>query len=727
MQKAPLKALGLGKVSSMSSNVINFNKPCNVCRRRKVRCDKAQPCRNCARHRVSCVYEDAPNDSPVGQQMLQDRLDRLERMLEGLTAYSLSPPISTPGLNYYEMSSPSTNSPLSNLGDYSDATPDAENQAFVYNNSYSKSPDSWINATQPSPREPQVSNVVSQSTPEEIPAQPMAISEAQRHQQQHKRLGRFHLPWLKEDVLMSLFFQHIEPWIGVTHQPFFWQLVGNFRQGTCPVAQEVEALLFSLQYITAALLPAKLLYDKIHIAKSELVDRLQQATELAFDQANVMQSQNALLLNALLYYITCQLHIGNYETVSALLSLASQIAGRMEIHEDPIYYTYPLWYTGMKQRIWDHLAMLDGQFCSINGSKSVLMSGGGAHHLFDLGDNDNELQLSGFHQQPQFKPELQDYNFCDEAFPALIRKELYNTAYVLSEAQRSASSCYDLMVIIEKATNYIQLRVEHHLNGSSPLQNVVTRWYNAMIKSLTVSVLYQHASASTPRLQCHAFGELQEQLYSDCLSCLEEFSQGEMEATSHHWQWAFQWPMPLQVVTIMLTCLANVPDHQDTDRAWEQINIAFQRYSSHGLAMAKMPTWSVIEVLCDQAMALHPNRKHEGCAYTKRMYTSESQQEPQHPHHEQQVAAGNETHSTPDHQNALSLDNSSSISCTRAGEISAFDENLRKQSEVVELAMTEAMNNGFSDNDIDPYLFFTMSPDDALLLSIENDFFSIQV
>jgi hypothetical protein len=277
----------------MSSDVINFNKPCSACRRRKVKCDKAQPCNNCIRHRVTCVYE-APRESVMSQQVLQDRVDRLERMVEDLAAYSLSNPASS----HYRSNSSSANSPFSSFDDYSDVPADAGSQVFNCSNSYYMGPDSWMNAEQLSSAQHHLLNVCSQDTAEERPAWLMAMS-----QPKPQDLSRFHLPAHKQDMIFGLFFDHVEPWIRMHHQPYFWQLVGDFRQGTCLASREVEALMFSTQYITAALLPATLIHEKLGVAKPELVSHLQQAAELAFDQANVMRSRSVILVSALLYYI----------------------------------------------------------------------------------------------------------------------------------------------------------------------------------------------------------------------------------------------------------------------------------------------------------------------------------------------------------------------------------------------------------------------------------------
>lgn len=93
-----------------------------------------------------------------------------------------------------------------------------------------------------------------------------------------------------------------------------------------------------------------------------------------------------------------------------------------------------------------------------------------------------------------------------------------------------------------------------------------------------------------------------------------------MAATPHHWQWAYRWPMPIHVIAGLLSGLARQPDHPDTDRAWEQVEIVFRRYNNDDISMAKVPAWHAIEALCDQAMAQHPGEPHEGRAYSKRIH-----------------------------------------------------------------------------------------------------------
>lgn len=63
---------------------------CNLCRRKKLRCDRQQPCYNCAGRGLSCIYaQNADNGAPLSsigepQPTLQDRLAYLERLVKVL-------------------------------------------------------------------------------------------------------------------------------------------------------------------------------------------------------------------------------------------------------------------------------------------------------------------------------------------------------------------------------------------------------------------------------------------------------------------------------------------------------------------------------------------------------------------------------------------------------------------------------------------------------------------
>ena len=63
-------------------------KPCHMCRKRKVRCSKTQPCSNCQRADIDCVYDETSRDSvkvPRSTAALAERVAELESLVANMS------------------------------------------------------------------------------------------------------------------------------------------------------------------------------------------------------------------------------------------------------------------------------------------------------------------------------------------------------------------------------------------------------------------------------------------------------------------------------------------------------------------------------------------------------------------------------------------------------------------------------------------------------------------
>ena len=141
--------------------------------------------------------------------------------------------------------------------------------------------------------------------------------------------------------------------------------------------------------------------------------------------------------------------------------------------------------------------------------------------------------------------------------------------------------------------------------------------------------------------------------------------------------------MPIHIVAGLLSGLARQPDHPDTARAWEQIDVVFQRYNNEDISMAKIPAWTSIENLCDQAILKHPNRTHEGRSYTNRLHKTNPPNAP---------------------PTMWELHKPEELSQLSAYSLGIYDAGLG-QPNLTEMFSPAAMNFGFSNSDIDTVFF----------------------
>lgn len=304
----------------MSTNLLNFNKPCNACRRRKVRCDKGNPCNNCVRHGVLCAYDGARETLPVtpeSQQMLHDRVERLESLIQELSLASVaaSNGASTTDALPRRSGSVSVESPLGSIHfrDISPLPGEHGTQVFEPNVSYYMGPNYWMNMHD-FVFEPRclLNNDLSTTGDSPLPVnQPPPGSWPLTRQPSPVpvTLAALHLSREKEDLLMDLYFKTVEPFVRTTHEGFCRREVLEFRAGVSKVHRDIEAWMFAMMNFTVAALPAEAVMGYFGETRQELMHRLNKAAELALERAEAMRSRKIIVFAALLNHVVRQIRI----------------------------------------------------------------------------------------------------------------------------------------------------------------------------------------------------------------------------------------------------------------------------------------------------------------------------------------------------------------------------------------------------------------------------------
>lgn len=82
-----------------------YDLPCDICRRRKVRCSKKLPCENCERAGAYCTYNDSARNvrRPPRHSELSLRLARLESLMRASSVQpKAGPPVNTNDIEQIE-------------------------------------------------------------------------------------------------------------------------------------------------------------------------------------------------------------------------------------------------------------------------------------------------------------------------------------------------------------------------------------------------------------------------------------------------------------------------------------------------------------------------------------------------------------------------------------------------------------------------------------------------
>ncbi|OHW98797.1 C6 transcription factor [Colletotrichum incanum] len=572
----------------MSSNLLNFNKPCNGCRRRKVRCDKAKPCLNCVRHGIACVYDPQREPgvpTPESQQQLQDRVDRLERLIEEMKGMSVRGESQKSVSSSFPSASPST----SYHGEFHNEEAmagDPGMQVYDENVSYYLGPNYWLNL-QDVVFEPRCLFRIESDKTGKNPASPSSWPIGRTPTLPD--LSHLHLQPEKEDVLTDLFYAHVEPFVRMSHNAYWRQQITDFRVGFQKIPVDVEAAMFTTQAMTVAALPGSVVQERLGKPKEDLLRHLQEASRLALERADILRSRKPLAFFALLYHIQMKFIVGDGEVAVVLLGLAGRFGTRLGLHRDPSHYSYSPWVANLRRRIWSHFELMDNPLYNLEGADS------GLPLISDVqpprNANDSQWMPTRF-AKPGSAPLDQD-GITDMSF-ALVRQHLVRTMQSIIR-RRNDASADELSRIVDQTENFIKAKFIAHADGSSPSHALIVSHFRGSMKSMRLLI------------------------EGECVEILEEMERGEAVAIQNHWGWLYRWPTTPCLISNVLIGLAQQPKHPITDRAWRQMNIAFRRHNNEDISMRKFAAWRVIEALCDQAMLYHKQRSHEGAWYAQRL------------------------------------------------------------------------------------------------------------
>ncbi|KAJ0154259.1 putative transcriptional regulatory protein [Colletotrichum tanaceti] len=596
----------------MSSNLLNFNKPCNGCRRRKVRCDKAKPCLNCVRHGIACVYEPQKEPglpTPDSQQQLQERVDRLERLVEEMKGISVRsepppPPLKGGGSG---ASFPSASPATSYYGEFTSEegmAGDPGMQVYDDNVSYYLGPNYWLNLQDIVFEPRSLFRIDSDKTgknPSSPSSWPIGRTPALAD------LSHLHLEPEREDVLTDLFLAHVEPFVRITHDAYWRQQITDFRVGVQKNPVDAEAAMFATQAMTVAALPGSVVQEKLWKSKEDLLRHLQEASQLALERADILRSRKPLAFFALLYHIQMKFITGDGEEAVILLGLAGRFGARLGLHRDPNHYSYSPWTANMRRRAWSHFELMDSPLYNHEGAESGLPSVSDVQPPKNA--NDSQWMPTRF-AKPGSAPHDQD-GITDMSF-ALVRQHVVRTMHSVVRSRNDAGPD-ELSRIVDQTENFINAKYIAHADGSCPGHVLVISYFRASMR--TTRLLIDCVAAAR-----NGGGQEHEaRARRECVEILEEMERGEAVAVQNDWGWLYRWPTTPCLIANVLISLARQPKHPITERAWRQMNIVFRRHNNADISMRKFAAWRVVEALCDQAMLYHKQRSHEGAWYAQRL------------------------------------------------------------------------------------------------------------
>ncbi|CZR59489.1 uncharacterized protein PAC_09381 [Phialocephala subalpina] len=577
-------------------------KPCTICRRRKVRCDKLQPCSNCARAKQVCTYETSnsssdgtrpeASSSQSGDNDLRDRLARLEHLMATMMVSKEQSAASTsrgspevanqPPLN---TSTRASSSPTpqglpphpssSNMPQSRPSEVDAPTGQIVFQEGYSGyyDPDFWPgliteveDLRQLFETEPEADSTLKWASYSAVGiVSPLSGADS----------ALAHPTIEESNLLCKYFFECVNPFIRVLHQALFARDLDQYRRGTFLHPTEFEALLFTIYTLTVSSLRSEVVEKVCGCSKDALLPRFKYSTQVSLAKINFLQSNKVDTLKALLHYIQ-----NLYKDGVALLGSAAHLARNLGMHKDPSHFPFSPWVFEIRRRAWNHLCVLDAIALTSYGAESCLPATSDSRPPQNA--NDSDWHASRF-AKPSSVP-TSAVGFKDMTF-ALVHRELADMSRELAMIY-----CHDLCqkdAFVDQVEESLTQKYLTVIDTNKPSQTIVAALIQVRLASVRLSIKHRRSMNSESIVE-------KQKVFTSAIELLEAYEYHSATYISLNWGWVFQTTVPWLALAIVLTELPKSTQQTDIERAQLQIENYFQRFSDPSAPVSGTAMWKML-------------------------------------------------------------------------------------------------------------------------------------
>jgi hypothetical protein len=116
-------------------------------------------------------------------------------------------------------------------------------------------------------------------------------------------LAKYHPTSVEAELLMSIFFENVNPFVRVLNKNAFQSDMQRYRTGKHTQPELVDSLLFSIYGLAVMSLESQDVVDMIGLPKGWALDKYQEAQELALNRLNFIHSSEPAVFQNFLYYL----------------------------------------------------------------------------------------------------------------------------------------------------------------------------------------------------------------------------------------------------------------------------------------------------------------------------------------------------------------------------------------------------------------------------------------
>ena len=613
------------------------SRSCVTCRKRKVKCDKRHPCSNCNRAAIECVFP-GPGRAPRRSRKPPDTelLARLRR-LEGVVQ-SLGKGIDENGetvIGHAEAENVSPQAPEQNGTDFikkekgcgmlvahepsripetrnNDKKADGMVKEFgrlVVEDGRSRyvSDKFWSSL---SDEVAEMQDILDDPTDEEddYPSPGSGSSATANHQgfifsfsSTVLSLRNFHPPQEQIPLYWNIYKTNIDPVIKLLHIPFHENMISKASQDLDNVSKPLEVFMFAIYYAAVTSLSPDDCILHLGLQKQAAVRKYRFATEQALARTGFLSTQDFVVLQSMLLFLTCVRRSDDTRYVWTITGLLIRLAQAQGCHRDGQQFGISPFETEMRRRLWWQICTLDVRASEDHGADPSIIEQS-FDTKFPLNINDEDIS-------PTTKEAPEEREGATEMTFDLIRYSVSTTVRRLSYAPPGQGPCRtksmglsleDKEHMIDELHQYLEKKYLRHLDTTVPLH-----WVAATVARLIMAKMWLIVHHPFSRIDRGAglSQDVKDRLFLTSVEVIEFSRLLETEKTTLKWGWLFRTYVQWHALAFVLSQLCARTVGPAVDKAWMVIEGVFDDWGGTVSSNQKGMLWKPLRKLMAKARA----------------------------------------------------------------------------------------------------------------------------
>ncbi|KAB8071469.1 fungal-specific transcription factor domain-containing protein [Aspergillus leporis] len=570
---------------------------CQSCRTRKIKCDRRQPCASCERSNAHCVYPPGPGRAPkrpraARDARLLDRVSRLETIIrrleeendqlagsrrDGRTSFSTSSRAS------------SVNPPVEQLGRL---VVDETRSCYVSNILWARLGDEieeLRDALYEPTSETEDGSLTDDLTPESVSSQAMPRGLGTNAAMMGFRslassLTALHPPLSESVALLEIFKQNVAPLVRIFHLPTLVQLYWDAVASVDAVEKNMEALLFAIYYSAVISMNPNQCLTILGMARPHALRTYRFAVEQALARANLLNTQNLTLLQAVVLFLTALRNEDDSRTVWSLTALVFHIAQAMGLHRDGATFGLRPLETELRRRLWWHICLLDNRSSEYHGCQPIVQDESTFDTRMPLNVNDNDL-TADMRDPPPERDGATEMTFCLIRCQAMrvmwkigyIPASMPNTLGHNHPAENGLTSLADREALAQGLQTRLETQYLRHYAPADPFHHVAVTVTRLIIARTWLVVYYPQGQ--TDGGAGIASPHHNDRLFDLSIQVLELSSALLGNKDIQQWSWHYQTHFQWHATVFVLSEICRRPPSPECDRAWEYVNAVYDQWN----------------------------------------------------------------------------------------------------------------------------------------------------